>query len=223
MNISHKNKWIYVAINKSGSSSMGSYLRNYSEESFLGRKKGKALGHHSQINEARDYLVEKGYDFDEYFTFTLARNPWGRMFSIFKYRKKMYDLAIANNSFSRLRQTRQRHLKNANSHADFKSYFLDKVKRSDLSDSTRQFLTIDGEVKVDYVAKLENIGDSLHTLSQKIGIAPEHFPHLNSRDDERTNLHTIYDDEMIVASLKFFRWEIKHLDYSFDDCCGIKV
>ena len=223
MNISHKRKWIYVAINKSGSSSMGSYLRNYSDENFLGPKKGKALGHHSKIKQARDYLLEKGFDFDEYFIFTVVRNPWSREFSMFNYRRKRYDLLTASNAFSRLSRSRQNKLKSANKYVNFKSYFLNKVERNDLSDSPRRFLAIDGEVKVDCTLKLENIDDSLHVLSQRTGIIPGEFPCNNSRDDERVKLNSIYDDEMIAASLKFFEWEIKKFDYTFDDCCDIKV
>ena len=202
---------------------MGSYLRNYSDENFLGPKKGRALGHHSTIKQAKDYLEEKGFDFAEYFIFTLVRNPWGREFSMFEYRRKNYDLSIASNKFSQLRRSRQKILKNANARVDFKSYFLDKIEKGDISDSPQKYLTIDDEVKVDYIAKLENIDDSLQALSQRIGINPKDFPHRNSRDDERKALYSIYDDEMIAASLKFFEWEIKKFDYSFDDCCGIMV
>ena len=124
MNISNKNKWIYIAINKSGSSSMGSALCKYADENFVGRKGNNPLGHHSRIIDAKNYLRDKGIDFNEYFTFTLARNPWSREYSIFNYRRIKYQDAMTEGIFSKLPNRRQKILKKTADYPDFKSYFL---------------------------------------------------------------------------------------------------
>ena len=93
---------------------------------------------------------------------------------------------------------------------------------NDISDSVRHIIAINNELKVKYVAKLESLDESLLFLSKKIGIDPKNFPHQNRREQPRKELHKIFDDEMIEASLKLFDWEIKNLEYSFDSCATIK-
>ena len=221
MQISHKNKWIYVAINKSGSTSMGHHLKEYADESFTRQKSDAGLGHHSKIRQAKDYIEGRGLDFNEYFKFTLARNPWSREYSIYKYRRLKYEEAKKRNTFHQLRQKRQNRLILCANHSSFKSYFLEKANNNNKSDSIKGILTIRGELAVDYIAKIENLSDSILFLSQKIKISAESLPLLNKRKQSRQKLCKIYDDEMISASLKLFEWEIKNLDYNFDSYADI--
>ena len=216
MQISHTNRWIYVAINKSGSTSMGHYLNKYADENFTHKKADNPLGHHSTIREAKNYFEERGINFNEYFTFTLTRNPWSREYSMYKYRRSRLDANITENNFRQLSEQRQRKLRACIKHSSFKSYFLEKCDNKNRSDSIKRFLTIDGKLAVKYMAKLENLNESLLFLSEKIGISPYDFPHLNERNHSRKKLYEIYDYEMVKASLELFRWEIKNLDYTFN-------
>ena len=229
MNISHKKKWIYIAISKSGSSSMGALLKEHADENYMGSKKNRALGHHSTISQAKDYIEAKSLDFNEYFTFTLARNPWSREFSRFNYQKDLYHKHVAKNTFTKLNEKRQNQIKNCSiKYPDFKSYFLNLNKKNNKNEKNNKFrgakkyLTINNEMKVKYVAKLENLDESLCFLSEKIRIDLKNFPYKNSREQERKELYEIYDEEMIKASLKLFDWEIKNLGYNFDSCANIK-
>ena len=223
MNISHKKKWIYIAISKSGSSSMGSLLKEHADENFMGSKKNRALGHHSTISQAKDYIEAKSLDFNKYFTFTLARNPWSREFSRFNFQKDNYYKHVAKKTFSKLNERRQNQLRNcAIKYPDFKSYFLNINENNNKFRGAEKCLTINNEMKVKYIAKLENLDESLCFLSEKIQIDLKNFPHKNSREKERKKLYEIYDEEMIKASLKLFNWEIKNLGYNFDSCANIK-
>lgn len=197
-------------------------LKKYADESFS-RNSGRRthLGHHSKILQAKNYIENKGFDFSEYFTFTLARNPWSREYSMFNYRRIRHEAHEAKGSLSELTPGRQKILRNAISYPDFKSYFLDKAQKNDKSDSVKRFLTIDGALSIKFIAKLENLSESLSSLSEQIGINLKDFPHLNERKQNRKKLHQIYDDKMIKASLKLFDWEIKSLDYNFDSCADI--
>ena len=87
---------------------------------------------------------------------------------------------------------------------DFKSYLLSKSKKVYKFSTPKRFLTINNEIKVKYIAKLENLNESRFFLSEKIQIDLKKLPYRNRRQEQRKELYKIYDEEMIKTSLKLF-------------------
>ena len=201
---------------------MGSLLKEHADENFHGPKRERPLGHHSSIIGAKNYIEAKGLDFDKYFTFTLTRNPWSREYSQFNYRRLQYNKHTSENTFSKLSKRRQKDLQKSTKYPDFKSFLLNKSMQEHRKRSPEKHLTISKIVAVKYVAKLENLDESLRFLSDKIGIDITAFPHSNKRDQKRRELKDVYDREMVEASLRLFAWEIKNLNYDFDSCAHLK-
>ena len=77
MIISHKHKFIFIAIPKTGTSSVESKLKSLSEVNV-------------DVFNKHDYLCQiTDFNIDKYFSFTFVRNPWDRHLSTYFYYNKM--------------------------------------------------------------------------------------------------------------------------------------
>ena len=99
MRISHKHKFVYIAITKTGSSTIRSGLDEHSEVT-PSHDKESPLHFHVEAFRLKKYFHEQKWDWDEYFKFTIVRNPWPRIVSqweyklktVHKYESKKYDV-----------------------------------------------------------------------------------------------------------------------------------
>ena len=93
MLLSHKHKFIFIAVPKTGSTSVRSSLRKYSDyesnssKREVGHKKTSFLKNHSTLSVVKNYIDLKNMNFSDYKSFGFARNPWDREVSFFKYFK----------------------------------------------------------------------------------------------------------------------------------------
>lgn len=144
----------------------------------------------------RNYL---GKRFDNYFLFTVVRNPWSRAVSAFLNVKR--DLKT------------QKSIWISNPDFDF-SYFLDN--HSDcllLRPQTDWILDEKGELLVDMVCRFENLDHDFSLVCNKIWLTWVSLPHLlNSGTVEYAKFYT---DELIDKVAKMYKKEIELFWYTF--------
>lgn len=93
MILSHRNKFIFLAFNKTGTTRIEHALRKYNSRlaHYRLRLKHRRTGSrimfkHISAPQARELV---GHDvWESYFTFTFARNPWSRLVSLYAYHRQ---------------------------------------------------------------------------------------------------------------------------------------
>lgn len=172
--ISHKHRCVFVHIPKCGGQSV-EHL--FVQENGLTWDTRSALLLHknndAQVGPPRlAHLTWQDYiDFGhlsaetmrEYTTFSVVRNPYKRVESLYRYLR--YDAAISFEQFVTEVLVRQIEEK-----GDL--YWFVRPQHEYLCDA-------DGKIRVDHVVKLEEINSHLPLVFQSLGIENQHVPHVN--------------------------------------------
>ena len=89
MLISHKYKFITIDIPKTGSRSLRESLAPLDIIDIIGEPNvNAAFYQHGTAAECKNSLSNIDLNFNDYYSFCVARNPWDRYFSFFKYCKE---------------------------------------------------------------------------------------------------------------------------------------
>ena len=115
--------------------------------------------------KAEDYVRYKYLSqevFDEYFKFSIVRNPWSRMVSLYKYLG--FDIK-----------------------QKFKPFLFNIYKKRPILDEKRWFVGSQasficdekGEIIVDFVGRFENLQQDFNSICRQIGLSPTKLPHVN--------------------------------------------
>lgn len=174
---------------------------------------------------AEEY-VEKGYisayDFQKYFKFVVVRSPYTRVVSFYKFLGYSELISFKN----------------------FVLHYLEKELREQywfLKPQSDFFLNSQGEVIVDFIAKMENLKDDFKIVCNQLSILPEELPHNNKSSKSKLTrqglsiikrhpsiikylgtrqnnlkIPNIYDTETLSIVEKIYQKDIEVLGYKFD-------
>lgn len=198
--ISHKYKFIFVHVEKTGGNSIQSVLRKYSEDKLVLNNKKKGLGggfeletknlninKHSTI---KDYYSELNKEkFKDYFKFTCVRNPWDRAFSWYNF---MLGRGVVKNK-------------------NLKSF----LKEQELPNNQFDAISINDKIAVDFIMKFENLEEDFKKVCDQIGIHREKPPHLNKTEHKHYSKYYDVMTKELVSQL--FKQEIKRFNYVFEN------
>lgn len=154
--IDFKNKFIFIANKKTGSTTIHNYLKRFSSNHSIYSKKSifdKPIGKHDSYLKIKSYLESINVNIDKYYIFGFIRNPCDRIKSCYKYEKyKNFE-----------------HLKDYNLNSDdFNKYIkLNLVKHFDPVD--KMFFNENNEIPINItIFKLENLNDSIDIIFENI-------------------------------------------------------
>jgi hypothetical protein len=197
--ISHKYKGIFVAIPKTGSTSICGVLKK-EEWNYNFEYKSKGKRHTSAIKQ-QTYFQNNNYNYNAYFKFAFVRNPWDRCLSA--YRWLVRTERLANVTFGKF----------------MKNYFNDvypRPKYSQKMGSQSSWITDkNSNLIVDFVGKLENLQEDFNIVCDKIGIPPQELPHRNSTKHKHYTEY--YDDELREIVAKKYAKDIEYFGYKFGE------
>jgi hypothetical protein len=229
MIISHTHKFIFIKSLKTAGTSIEAALSNHcsgndvvvpindfghnrdSDGAFVHRAMN-ADDTYRKIGQHVDALTIKSREPEEvwnnYFKFSIVRNPWDRALSFFfwdqrknpatKPRKRFYHyLGVPFNEF-----------------AIVKGHFANFMKARGLENNDR-FYVIDDQLCVDFVIRYEHLEKDFNEVCRRIGVPASGLPHLKTGIRKQARHFTEYfDDETrsIVADLhkndlRFFGYE----------------
>ena len=207
MNISHKHKYIFVHIPKTG----GISIRRALEKSDATLSKYT----HQSIRTIQPTLTPE--QFTSYYKFGFVRNPWDRLYSMYRYNNKII--------------LHHKKLQYYNSHGldlyvlPFKDWLFgetwnswDPNKTITLPNQKLEqlyFLTDnDNQIIVDYIARFENIISEFNIICNTVAIK-QHKLIKENQSGPRINYRKQYDNEMIDFVYKYHTHDITQFNYHF--------
>lgn len=146
--------------------------------------------------------------FNQFFKFTVVRNPWDKAVSQFSYMKTRPDL---------------RQLIGMKENTEFKTYLalIQETKHIQWEEQYKFFLDENGEEIVDFVGRLENFNRDLLKILEKINRKSplvarkiENIPH--SKKSIRSHYKDYYDDESKEIVHQLYARDIDILGYTFE-------
>jgi len=188
MIVSHKHQFIYLAVAKTGTTSIETKYNHYDEGNF---SKHMTLG-------------ELSFDYSNYFTFCFVRNPWSRLVSQYHQARKPINLG----------KPYRRYIHDlANKHS-FRDFILHANKDfwKDI-DQSRYYLR-KGRL-IDFVGKYENISSDLRKVCNLLNVEYIDIPKKNTTKHKQP-YYTFYDDETRRAVETKCATDIETFGYKFE-------
>jgi hypothetical protein len=159
---------------------------------------------HLKASQIQSILGNKNWE--KLFTFTVVRNPWERMVSIYNYRKRKNQIPtdLTFKDYVKLYQE-------DNSSQLLKHPHLGK----NIANMCDYISDEQGRVIVDYIVKYENREQDLQYVREKLN-----FPNLGKltlqlASPKDINYQEYYDEESIEIVSSLFARDIKEFKYSF--------
>jgi hypothetical protein len=205
--ISHQYKCIFVHIPKCGGTSIENVIwpePRKTEDLWMGftrpfynKYQTGGLQHLFAIH-IREEFGEK--IFNEYFKFTIVRNPWDKAVSQYFYMRHRPDL---------------RKFLGMEENASFPHYLRLITKINHVQwDPQHKFITDDtGTILVDYTGRLENMAQDTRAIFDRIGIRQE-IEHVNATSHRHYSHY--YDDESMSRVGEMYARDIELFNYSFE-------
>lgn len=182
MLVSHSHKFIFIAIPRTGSTSirysLQKYLHKYPETL---EEEAQQFDPHITASSVKDVMMQQGYDWNEYFKFTFVRNPWDRILSKFLYCKEYLSREIQNKPYHKDTMDFCKALKTN----DFDSAMQDWrfLSNEVLKKTQLEYLINEGDkdnkLLVDYVGKFETLQDDYNIICERIGLSSRVLDRLN--------------------------------------------
>jgi len=197
-------KLIYIHINKCAGSSIESFFF------------GQAIEDHKVIMDFEDSLGSK--ELNDYFKFSFVRNPWDKTVSFYNFHKKfnVLDTSSGLKNFllahpsswmpkngSPLKKTAFTWLGSNYSHLMRSSNQIDW-----LTDSN-------GEVRMDFIGRFENLQEDFNIVCDKIGIPRKQLPHKNKSNHKHYTEY--YDEETKQIVAEKYAKDIEYFGYKFGE------
>ena len=212
MRISHKHKFVYIAIEKTGSISIRNILDQYSEVRYGGFNNKNP---HTRASEVKEELFANDTKkFNSYFKFSFVRNPWDRMVSWYEFMCKQvhktespkYDFTAKHydqyKEFSLIgfdAFIRSEHKKRNSRHLGYSKYYEDANQNNLL----------------DFIGKCENLQQDFNIVCDKIGIPRKQLPHKNKTKHKHYTEY--YDDETRSIVAEKYAKDIEYFGYEFGE------
>lgn len=198
MLISHKHKFITIDIPKTGSRSLRESLMPLGIVDIHGDSNTDAQFYqHDSVIRAKKQFSKNGWNWNEYFKFTIIRNPWDRYFSFFKYYKKYGEKYLRGDESINWEQPQINQGKlcvELFQGKDDQAVLKNIILKNKSQDS--YYCDEDGELIVDHVASFENLENEFVFLCDQVDIKAPNLKHGN-KSNNSLNMHEIYNQELI--------------------------
>jgi len=206
MLISHRYKFIFIHIYKTGGSSIDESLNKYCEE--IDRSQ-----FHASAKTVKNYLSDETGThniWDEYFTFAMVRNPWDFCVSLYHWlvQNEEHDMNGYVGGLSGFSEFLE-HLETPGlsqqqfEHGSFQSYR--RPLKSFVTDKA-------GNLIVDFVGRFEDFSEDFQFICRKIGVQ-EQLLHTNQ--SQHPDYRDCYDPSSRSLVERLFQDDIDYFDYSF--------
>lgn len=216
MLISHKHKFITIDIPKTGTRSLRESLVPLKVIDLTGGPNANAeFYQHDRATRIKKQFLKNDWKWNEYFKFTIVRNPWDRYFSFFKYFKNYGEKYLRRDKLINWRPAQ------VNQGKVCVELFRDKTNQQVLKNiildnysQDQYYSNKDDEIIVDHIASFENLINEFHYLCNQVGIDPPTLKHGN-KSYANLSKGDVYNQELIdlVAQKESRVIEFKNFNY----------
>ena len=216
MLLSHRYRFLFVHIAKTGGTSVRSALQRYRWRDpyylpqwiasrlsgMTGHRLGIKLPRHCKAITAQEMLPRQFYD--SLFKFAFVRNPW--------------DLQVS--SYHHIRRERPQLLQANESFEDFLRRKLDPERPwqyhldTSIESQSHYIIDLQGRQIVDFIGRYETLQEDFDHICDRIGITPITLPHRRKASD-RADYRGYYDDSTRRLVAEHFAPDIERLGYEF--------
>jgi hypothetical protein len=216
MLISHSHKLITIDIPKTGTRSFRESLYPLGLIDVIGEPfiEAKFYQHGTAISAKKQFAINN-WNWNDYFKFTIVRNPWARYFSFFKYFKNYADKFLCKDksidwSSAEINQGQQ--CVSLFHNSDERTVLKNIILNNSSQDS--YYCNENGEIIVNYIADFENLENEFIFLCNQVDINTPTLKHDN-KSANTLNMHDIYDQYLVdlVAEKEKKLIELKNYDY----------
>ncbi len=216
MLLSHRYKFLFVHIAKTGGTSVRGALQGYRWKDpyylpqFIASKLSGWVNHevaiklprHCKAITAQEMLPREFYN--ELFKFAFVRNPW--------------DLQVS--SYHHIKRERP-HLMNADE--DFETFLRRKLDPerawqyhidTSITPQSDYLIDLHGNLIVDFIGRYENLQNDFDTACDQIGVPRQTLPHKRKAND-RARYREYYNDSTRALVAEHFEQDIERLGYEF--------
>ena len=213
--IADKHKFIFVHIPKTAGKSVCRVLiERFEDARLVGdavRCAHLALMHDTLI----EYDASIKESLDNFFTFTFVRNPWDRMVSFWKYfqaQKTDGYQTIPNMSFKEFLLNFESVMKCARN-----DHWLNPYRKHMFTSCQLDFITDkNGEPKINFVGKFENLQEDFNHICKKINIKAVKLPHDNKVSGGWEENKSYYSSQECIDEVaKRYKKDIDFFKYDF--------
>lgn len=198
MLISHSHKFITIDIPKTGSRSLRESLLPLRVVDICGTPNldSEFYQHDSSIR-AKKQFEKNNWSWNDYFKFTIVRNPWARYFSFFKYFKSYGEKYLRRDKSTDWKKPEINQGKlcaELFKDKDDQTVLKNIILNNDSQDS--YYRNTNGEIIVDHIASFENLENEFVFLCDQVGINSPSLQHGN-KSVNSLNMHDIYNQDLI--------------------------
>jgi len=206
MIVSHRHRFIFAAIPKTGTHSVRAALRQhlgpedieqvglFVDKRFPFPELAQLRHGHLGLAQVRPFLGEDV--FDSYFKFAFVRNPFDRFVSYCSF------------------VTRQKGQFDRNPRAVMEHFVAKPPWDHILFQPQHQFLIDEqGKLLTDYVGRVEQMQESYDAIAQRTGIPTAVLERVNS--SRRADYRDYYDDELIEGVARLYARDLELFGYQF--------
>ena len=213
MIISHKHKFVFIAVPKTATATIREALKTHSD--IIGESIDPPYDWHPRAVDLKKHFHKKKWDWNKYFKFAFVRNPWDRLNSEYLYRKKRISVFKDKQDKPKYIIESEKMFRNVDNFAKWvKSEYIN-TQNPCFPNQCKYLMETNNELLVDFVGKFENLQQDFNIVCDKIGIERQTLQHKNKT---KHKFYTEYYDEearQIVAEV--YADEIKCFDYEFGE------
>lgn len=213
MLISHKHKFITIDIPKTGTRSLRESLVPLGIIDVVGVPNESAeFYQHDTAERANSQFIKNDWEWKNYYSFTIVRNPWQRYFSFFKYFKsyaEKYKNKDASITWNEPEINQGKMCLEMFEKQDEKTIMRNLINNNK---PQHEYYTINNEIVVNHIAEFENINFEFSQFCNNNNIQTIKLMHGN-KSKPSDDFNRVMDDELIDKIYELEKPTIEYKNY----------
>ena len=181
-----------------GDVSFSDYFRSY--ENFTEFRRRIRAKRKMKPNPMKNLQVTET-QFKEFYKFTFVRNPWARVYSMYKHIMREEH---------KLKRYQMQDWKDQS----FKAFLTRYAGKKDIMPQTYWLKSFKGNIPMDYIGQFENLQGDFETICSNMKMSTPELPHIYKGSKDNYQDH--YDNQMVELIADVYAEEIQLFGYSFE-------
>ena len=223
--ISHRHKFIFISIPKSGCTSIEYTLKPYAHPVLQGFENWHSIYFkHACFHKIIEEI--KTEEINNYFKFAFVRNPYDWLVSNYTFNRGVHAPYI-DVQVNRLLENKQQKIYSARDPEENFKYLRKKMNPMNFTDWVKYYTrninatqielieSIDTTISLDFIGRFENFQQDFDIVCEKIGIPSQQLPYKNATKHKHYTEY--YDEETKQIVAEKYAKDIEYFGYKFGE------